>query len=66
MPLEIMANEQLQFCSKYGCNAIIINKNKLEYYVYVDIFKQYSSCIPYYFGNLDVLIDNNLFNKYKK
>ncbi len=53
------------FIDKFGYNAIIID-NKLEYYIYVDIFKQYSSCIPYYFGNLDVLIDNDLFIKYEK
>jgi len=54
------------FVDKFGYNTIIIDKNKLEYYIYVDIFKQYISCIPYYFGNLDILIDNSLFIKYKK
>jgi hypothetical protein len=34
--------------------------------MYVDVFKQYSKHIPYYFGNCDVLIDNDLFLKYRK
>lgn len=54
------------FVAKYGCNAIIIDKSKLDYYIYVDVFKQFSNHIPYYFGNCNVLIDNTLFIKYKK
>jgi len=54
------------FVNKFGYNTIIINKNKLDYYIYVDVFKQFSHLIPYYFGNLDVFINNNLFQKYKK
>ena len=54
------------FVHQYGNNTIIIDKIKLEYYIYVDVFKAFSSLIPYYFGNLDVFIDNNLFQKYKK
>ncbi len=54
------------FVHKFGYNTIIIDKNKLDYYIYVDVFKQFSYLLPYYFGNLDVFINNNLFQKYKK
>jgi len=54
------------FVHKFGYNTIIIDKNKLDYYIYVDVFKQFSYLLPYYFGNLDVFISNNLFQKYKK
>ena len=54
------------FIQNFGYNTIILDKTKLDYYVYVDVFKQYSKVIPYYFGNLDVIIDNELFIKYKK
>ncbi len=54
------------FIHKFGYNTIIIDKNKLDYYIYVDVFKQFSYLLPYYFGNLDVFINNNLFQKYKK
>jgi hypothetical protein len=54
------------FVNEFGYNTIIINKNKLDYYIYVDVFKRFSYLIPYYFGNLDVFIDNIIFQKYKK
>jgi len=53
------------FIHKFGNNTIIIDKNKLDYYIYVDVFKQFSYLIPYYFGNLDIFINNEMFNKYK-
>jgi len=53
------------FVREFSYNAIIIDKNKLDYYIYVDVFKQFSHLIPYYFGNLDVFIDNEKFKKYK-
>jgi hypothetical protein len=53
------------FIDKYSYNTIIIDKSKLEYYIYVDVFKQFSSHIPYYFGNLDVFIDLNLYERYR-
>ena len=53
------------FVKKYSYNTIILDKAKLDYYVYVDVFKQFSKCIPYYFGNLEVFIDNELFIKNK-
>ncbi len=54
------------FVHDFGYNTIIIDKNKLDYYIYVDVFKQFSYLIPYYFGNLDVFINDNLFQEYKK
>jgi hypothetical protein len=54
------------FIKDFGDNAIIIDKSKLDYYIYVDVFKHFSDFIPYYFGNLDVFINNNEFQKYKK
>jgi hypothetical protein len=54
------------FVEKFSSNTIIIDKSKLDYYIYVDVFKQFSHHVPYYFGNCNVLIDNALFIKYKK
>lgn len=54
------------FIDTYTSNAIIVNKNQLDYYIYVDVFKQFSVHIPYYFGNCDVIIDDNLFQQYRK
>ena len=54
------------FVEKFSSNTIIIDKQKLDYYLYVDVIKRYSKNIPYYFGNLDVIIDDELFVKYKK
>lgn len=53
------------FIREFGQNTIVIDKNKLLYYVYVDVFKQFSDVLPYYFGNLDVFINNEMFIKYK-
>jgi len=49
------------FVHKFGYNTIIIDKTKLDYYIYVDVFKQFSGCVPYYFGNFDIFINNKLF-----
>jgi hypothetical protein len=54
------------FVKEFGYNTIIIDKTKLDYYIYVDVFKQYNKVLPYYFGNLDVIIDDALFLKYKR
>lgn len=54
------------FVHKFGYNTIITNKEKLDYYIYVDVVKQYNRVIPYYFGNLDVIINDRLFIEYKK
>jgi hypothetical protein len=54
------------FVQKFNSNTIIIDKSKLDYYIYIDVFKQFSCHVPYYFGNCNVLIDNALFIKYKR
>ena len=46
-------------------NTVYVEKEKLPYYCYVDIFKKYTDNIPYYFGNLDIIIDLEEFNKNK-
>jgi len=54
------------FIEKTSSNAIIVDKTKLDYYIYVDVFKRYANHIPYYLGNCDVIINNKLFLKFKK
>ena len=53
------------FVENYSANTIVIDKQKLDYYVYVDVFKRNLHRLPFYFGNCDVLIDNGLFKQYK-
>ena len=53
------------FVEKYSANTIVIDKRKLDYYAYVDVFKRNLHRLPFYFGNCDVFIDDNLFRKYK-
>ncbi|GMO61467.1 MAG: hypothetical protein Ta2D_07410 [Rickettsiales bacterium] len=54
------------FIDEMGTNTILIEENKLAYYCYVDCFKKNTSHIPYYFGNCDVMIDNDKFLKIKE
>ena len=53
------------FVQNYSSNTIVIDKTKLDYYVYVDVFKRNLDRLPFYFGNCDVLIDDKLFEQYK-
>ena len=53
------------FVQERKANTITIDKRKLDYYVYVDVFKRNLHRVPFYFGNCDVLIDNNLFKKFR-
>ncbi len=53
------------FVESYSANTIVIDKRKLDYYAYVDVFKRNLHRLPFYFGNCDVLIDNDLFRQYK-
>ena len=53
------------FVENYSTNTIVINKQKLDYYAYVDVFKRNLHRLPFYFGNCDVLIDDGLFREYK-
>ncbi|MBA5248596.1 MAG: SAM-dependent methyltransferase [Gammaproteobacteria bacterium] len=54
------------FVTTYSSNTVIIDKKQLDYYIYVDVLKQFSQHIPYYFGNCDILINDDLFKEYKK
>ena len=47
-------------------NTVYILMDKLPYYCYIDVFKQYASKMPYFIGNCDVIIDNEKFNKIKE
>lgn len=58
-------NRSRTFIEEYGPNAIIVDKNKFEYYCYVDVFKRYIEKLPYYYGNIDVFIDNEKFKPIK-
>ena len=53
------------FVENYSANTIVIDKRKLDYYVYVDVFKRNLHRLPFYFGNCDVLINDDLFRQYK-
>ena len=53
------------FVENYTSNTIVIDKQKLDYYIYVDVFKRNLHRLPFYFGNCDVLINDALFKKYK-
>lgn len=47
-------------------NTVYILMEKLPYYCYVDVFKQYASKMPYFIGNCDVIIDNERFNEIRE
>ncbi len=47
-------------------NAVYVPMQKLPYYCYIDIFKQYADKMPYYIGNCDIIIDNEKFRKIKE
>ena len=53
------------FVKNYSNNTIVVDKRKLGYYAYVDVFKRNLYRIPFYFGNCDVMINNNLFKRFK-
>jgi hypothetical protein len=52
------------FLSEYCENAIVVDKKSLLYYVYVDVIKDFSYIIPYYFGNFDIIINTDYFNQF--
>jgi hypothetical protein len=54
------------FIDKETYNTIRVTKSKLPYYCYVDVFKEYIPHIPYYFGNSDVMINNQVFSELQK
>ncbi|MCX6718714.1 MAG: N-6 DNA methylase [Candidatus Staskawiczbacteria bacterium] len=47
-------------------NTVYIFMEKLPYYCYIDVFKQYADKMPYFIGNCDVIIDNKKFNEIKE
>jgi len=47
-------------------NTVYILMEKLPYYCYIDVFKQYADKMPYFIGNCDVIIDNKKFNEIKE
>ncbi len=51
------------FINKDSYNAVLVTKDKLPYYCYVDVFKKFIEKMPYYFGNLDIIIEDNLFKE---
>lgn len=53
------------FIQKPINNAVKIDIKKLDYYVYIDVFKDFINYVPFYLRNLDILFDSKLFNKYK-
>jgi hypothetical protein len=53
------------FIEKETYNSIRVSKNKLAYYCYADIFKEYIKNIPYYFGNSDIMISHKKFEELK-
>lgn len=53
------------FIQNYSSNTIVIDKSKLDYYAYVDVFKRNLHRLPFYFGNCDVPIDDALFKQYR-
>jgi hypothetical protein len=47
-------------------NTVYVLMEKLPYYCYIDIFKQYVDKMPYFVGNCDVFIDNDEFLKIRE
>ncbi|MDR2481460.1 MAG: N-6 DNA methylase [Spirochaetaceae bacterium] len=53
------------FLDKETYNTVRITRNTLPYYCYADVLKDYTPHIPYYFGNNDIIIDNDAFLEIK-
>lgn len=49
------------FMKKTGGNTVFITQERLKYYCYLDVFKDFTTHIPYYLGNCDPMIDNEKF-----
>lgn len=47
-------------------NTVYVLMDKLPYYCYIDVFKQYINEMPYFIGNCDVIIDNAEFLKIRE
>lgn len=53
------------FVQKRGAHTIEIDEEKLDYYAYVDVFKRNLHRLPFYFGNCDVMIDDESFRRHR-
>ena len=51
------------FMKTPNSNSVKVFNENLKYYCYIHHFKKFASNLPYYFGNLDVFIDNDEFLK---
>lgn len=54
------------FINEDTYNTVYVLMEKLPYYCYIDVFKQYAGKMPYFIGNCDVIIDDDKFNKIKE
>ncbi len=54
------------FIDSDSYNTVHILMEKLPYYCYIDVFKQYIDKMPYFIGNCDVIIDNEKFEEIKE
>jgi hypothetical protein len=54
------------FINEDTYNTVYVLMDKLPYYCYIDVFKQYAEKIPYFLGNCDIIIDNEKFDKIKE
>ncbi len=54
------------FINEDTYNTVYVLMEKLPYYCYIDVFKQYTDKMPYFIGNCDVIIDDDKFNKIKE
>lgn len=53
------------FVRGYRPDMIVVDKTKLDYYIYIDVFKRNLHRLPWYYGNCDVFIDRPLFMEYR-
>lgn len=51
------------FMNEQNSNSIKVFAENLKYYCYIHHFKQFAAKLPYYFGNLDIFINNAEFLK---
>lgn len=49
------------FLDKKIANAIVIERNQLPFYHYVNVFKSFANKLPYWCGNMEVFINKELF-----
>lgn len=54
------------FINEDTYNTVYVLMEKLPYYCYIDVFKQYAHKMPYFIGNCDIIIDDEKFNRIKE